>query len=329
MTLHVFVTSDEIPPPALEVLRGVSRVRANREPGTLRRGALLEGVRGADGILCLLSDRIDAEVFSRAGRLRVVSNMAVGYDNVDLAEATRRGVMVTNTPDVLTETVADLTMGLIIAVSRRIVEADRYVREGGWRVSWTPMQMVGTDVHGKTLGIYGLGRIGLAVARRARGFGLTTLYSSRSRNARAEREAGLEYVSKEELLERSDYLTVHVPLTPETRHSIGEREIGKMKRGAFLVNTSRGAVVDERALRRALGRGRIAGAALDVFEEEPIGRSDPLTRLPNVVLLPHIGSASIETRTAMAVLAARNIVAALKGETPPSLVNHLVLRRRK
>lgn len=329
MTFEVYVTSDEVPKAALDVLRSVSHVRVNGVPGTLAREALLKEVRGADGVLCLLSDKMDGEVLSRASRLRVISVMAVGYDNVDLGEATRRGVMVTNTPDVLTETVADFTVALLLAIARRIVEADRYVREGGWTVSWTPMQMVGADVHGKTLGIYGLGRIGQAVARRARGFGLRTLYFSRSRNPRAERELGLEFVPMKELLARSDFITVHVPLTAETRHSIGVKEIAQMKRGAFLVNTSRGAVVDEGALRAALQRGRIAGAALDVFEKEPIGRDDPLTRRPNVVLLPHVGSATVETRTAMAVLAARNIVAALRGGTPPNLVNRVTGDRRR
>ena len=197
-----------------------------------------------------------------AGRLGIVGNMAVGYGNVDVAEATRRGVMVTNTLEVLTETTADLAVGLMFAVARRIVEADRYLRSGRWKVRWNPMMMVGTDVHGKTLGIYGLGRIGLAVARRARGFGMNVLYNDAFRDEKAEKENGLKFASFDNMLAAADFLTIHVPMTLETRHRIGRREIGLMKRGAFLINTSRGPVVDEKALYTALARRKIAGRPL-------------------------------------------------------------------
>ena len=328
MTFRVYVTSNEVPRSAFDILGSVSQVRVNRRPGVLARRTLLKEVADADGLLCLLTDRLDAQALARAGKLRVISNMAVGYDKVDLDEASWRGIMVTNTPDVLTETVADLAFGLILAVARRMVEADRYVREGRWKISWSPMQMVGTDVHGKTLGIYGLGGIGAAVAKRAKGFGMKVVYCGRTRNERAEREEGVEFADPDEVLGRADFLTLHVPLTPETRHLIGEREIARMKKSSFLINTSRGPVVDEKALYAALRRRRLAGAALDVFEKEPVGRDNPFGRLPNVILLPHMGSATVETRTAMAESAARNLAACLRGETPPNLVNREVLHRK-
>ena len=325
----MYVTSNEIPRSALDALKRIARVKVNTKDGALARKTLLEEVADVDALLCLLTDRVDATVMERAGRLKVVGNMSVCFDNVDVGEATRMGIMVTNTPEVLTETVADFTIGLMLTVARRIVEADRYVRGGRWRFQWSPMMMVGTDVYGKTLGIYGLGRIGLAVARRAKGFGMKVLYNDAVRNERAEVDNGIAFASLDDLLAEVDFLTIHVPLTPMTRHRIGRRELGLMKRSAFLINTSRGPVVDEKAVYSALARRRIAGAALDVFEEEPIGPRNPLARLTNVVLVPHIGSASIETRTAMAELAARNIVVALKGDTPPNLVNKEVLGRSR
>lgn len=288
---------------------------------------LQEEVTDVDGLLCLLTDRIDAPIIKRAKRLRVISNIAVGYDNIDIDEATKKGIIVTNTPGVLTETVADLTVGLMLAIARRLPEADRYVREGKWKVRWSPMMMVGSDIHSKTLGIYGLGRIGMAVAKRVRGFDMKIIYFDSVRNKQAETEGGLSFVGLDELLTMSDFVTLHVPLTPETRHSIGRREFALMKNGAFLINTSRGPVVDERALYAALAKGKIAGAALDVFEKEPIGPGNPLAHLANVILLPHIGSASIETRTAMANLAASNMATALKGKIPPNVVNKAVVAR--
>ena len=304
----------------------MAQVRVNPRDKPPSRGELLREAARVEGLLCLLTDRIDARVMERAKGLRVIGNMAVGYDNVEIDEATNRGIMVTNTPGILTETVADLTVGLMIAIARRIVEADRYVRRGRWKVRWSPMMMVGSDITGKTLGIYGLGRIGLAVAKRVRGFGMKTVYYDNVRNQQAERDHNLVFVTLDNLLEMSDFVTIHVPLTPETRHSIGQKELGLMKRSSFLINTSRGAVVDEKALYSALADKRLAGAALDVFEKEPLARDNPLTRLENAILLPHIGSASAETRVAMAELAARNIVAALRGETPPNLVNKQVFR---
>ncbi|MEM2921734.1 MAG: D-glycerate dehydrogenase [Candidatus Bathyarchaeia archaeon] len=324
----VYVTSNEVPEKALQILRSIAEVRINPKDGPPSRETLLKEVADVDGLFCLLTERVDAELMNVAKKLRVVANMAVGYDNINVQEATRRGIVVTNTPGVLTETVADLTMGLILAIARRIVEADRYVRSGKWVISWTPMMMVGSDVYGKTLGIYGLGRIGSAVARRAKGFNMKVIYYDVIRNTELEKILGIEYMPLEDVLKECDYFSIHVPLLPETWHSIGEKQLALMKSSAFLVNTSRGPVVDEKALIKALQEKRIAGAALDVHEKEPIDLANPLLKMDNVILLPHIGSASIETRTAMAVMAAESIASVLKGEVPPNILNRDALKAR-
>lgn len=324
--MKIYVTSNEIPEEAIRMLSKLGDVKINPTSLPPKREDLLAEIGDADAILCLLTEKIDSELLDKAGRLKVIANMAVGYDNIDLAEATRRGIPVTNTPGVLTETTADTAMALILGIARRIVEADRYVRDGKWTIPWSPMTMVGTDVHGKTLAIYGLGRIGEALAKRARGFDMKIIYYSASRKPEMEVKYEMEYVSLEKALASCDFLSIHVPLRPETRHSIGARELSLMKETAYLINTSRGQVVDQAALVEALRQHRIAGAGLDVFEEEPIPMSSPLLRMDNVVLLPHIGSGSKETRTSMAVVAAENIASALKGMRPPNLVNRDVLR---
>ncbi|HUW65718.1 MAG TPA: D-glycerate dehydrogenase [Spirochaetia bacterium] len=283
------------------------------------RAVLLEKVRPVRGLYTLLTDRIDEEVFHAAPDLKVVANMAVGYDNIDLAQARARGILVTNTPDVLTDATADLTMALMLMTARRVLEANHVLLAGGWR-TWSPMFMAGLDVHGRTLGIVGLGRIGRAVAKRARGFDMDVLYYSRTRRPAVEQELGLTYCPLAELLARSDIVTLHTNLTGEAHHLIGEAELALMKKEAILINTARGAVVDEKALYRALVAGQIWGAGLDVFEEEPVPPVHPLVSLPNVVALPHIGSATVSTRTAMAMLAAQNLVLALEGQVPPNLV---------
>jgi glyoxylate reductase len=287
---------------------------------------LLEKVRGKDGILCLLTDTIDREVMEAAGpKLKVIANYAVGYNNIDVEEATRRGIMVTNTPGVLTETTADLAWALMMSVARRIVEADRFVRAGKFR-GWEPMLLLGTDVYGATLGIVGFGRIGQAMARRALGFDMTVLYYDLQRaSEEIEQKYRVRFTPLPELLQTSDFVSLHVPLTKDTYHLIGERELRMMKREAYLINTARGPVVDEKALVRALREGWIRGAALDVFEREPEVELE-LLELENVVLAPHIGSASYATRTRMAEIAAQNLVKALQGEIPPNLVNPEVLR---
>ena len=289
---------------------------------------ILEKVRDIDGLLCLLTDKIDARVIEAGERLKVISNYAVGYDNIDVEAATKKGIYVTNTPGVLTETTADLAWAILMAIARRVVEADKYVRAGRWIHAWGPKMMLGSDVHGKTLGIVGLGRIGSAVARRAKGFNMRVIYYDVIRREDLEGELGLEYKPLEELLREADYITLHVPLTKDTYHLIGERELNMMKPTAYLINTSRGAVIDQRALYRALKERRIAGAALDVFEKEPIDQDDPLLELDNVVLTPHIGSASVETRKKMAMMAAENLVSVLRGVEPPNLVNPEVRKIR-
>jgi glyoxylate reductase len=284
-------------------------------PGNL---TLRERASEADGIVCLLTDHIDARVIEAAKKLRVISNVAVGYDNIDVAAATARGIAVGNTPGVLTETTADLAWALMLAVARRIVEAERFVRDARWR-TWDPNLLLGHDVHGATLGVVGFGKIGRAVARRARGFDMRVLYTTRSQPE--EDVAGAERVELDELLRESDFVSLHVPLTEQTRHMIGERELRAMKPTAILINTARGPVVDQRALVRALNEGWIAGAGLDVAEVEPIPPGDALMRAPNAVLLPHIGSASHATRERMADMAVDNVLAGLRGERLPNCVN--------
>lgn len=284
------------------------------------REDLLEAVRGAAGVLSTVTEVIDGEFMDAAGDgLKVIANMAVGYDNVDLGAAKERGIVVTNTPGVLDETTADVAFMLLLAAARRLGEAERTLRAGKWEW-WGPKLFTGPDAWGKRIGIVGLGRIGQAVARRARGFGMEVVYYNRSRKEYAEKELGARRVELEELLETSDFVSIHTPLTDETRHLIGAEELGKMKPEAVLVNTSRGPVVDEAALAGALAEGSIFAAGLDVYEEEP--KVHPkLLELENVVLAPHIGSGSIETREKMAVLSAENIRAVLKGEPPKSPVD--------
>lgn len=293
------------------------------------RDVLLHAVAHVDGVLALLTDRIDAELLDAAPRLKVVANMAVGYDNVDLPALTARGVLLTNTPGVLTETTADLVWALILAASRRIVEGHRLIAAGGW-TTWSPMFMVGQDVNGATLGIVGAGRIGAAVARRAVGFGMPILYHNRHPSAGLEAQIGaipgasIRYApTLEELLVAADVVVVMVPLTPETRGMFGAREFALMKPTSVFVNASRGPVVREQELVEALKRGRPWAAGLDVFEVEPIGADHPLLALPNVVAVPHIGSATVATRTRMATMAATNLVAVLTGQPAPNPVNQV------
>lgn len=317
---RVFVTR-AIPQEGLEILGRFCDVEVSTIPGAIPREVLLEKVKGKHGILTLLTDTIDREVMDAASEtLRVISNYAAGFNNIDVKEATRRGIMVTNTPGVLAETTADLAFALLLAVARRIVEGDRLVRSGHF-TGWDPLLLLGEDVYGKTLGIVGLGRIGKAVARRALGFSMQVLYYSRRALPKEEEQAlRVRYVELPELLQCADFVTLHVPLTEATHHLIGERELAMMKKSAYLINTSRGPVVDEKALVRALREGIIRGAALDVFENEP-DVDEGLLTLPNVVLAPHIGSASLATRTRMAMMAADNLVRALRGERPEYLVN--------
>jgi len=288
------------------------------------RDELLRSVADVDGVLALLTERIDQEFLDAAPRCRVVANMAVGYDNVDLAALTRRGVLLTNTPDVLTETTADLVWALMLATARRIVDGSETIKAGRW-TTWSPMFMTGYDVYGATLGIVGAGRIGSAVARRAQGFGMQLLYHNRRPAPGLEAETGAQYRSLDELLREADIVVCLVPLSDETRGVFGAREFALMKPTSIFVNASRGAVVKEAELVEALKRGRPWAAGLDVFEREPIGADHPLAGLPNATIVPHIGSATVRTRTLMATTAARNLLAALTGAPVPNPVNPEVL----
>ncbi len=319
MSGSVYVTRP-IPRAGVDLLRArCARVDVNPHDRASTRAELLAGVRGRDGVLCLLTERIDGEVLEAAGaRCRVFANMAVGYDNVDVAAATRRGVMVTNTPGVLTETTADLAWALMLSIARRIVESDTHFRTGEWE-GWGPLQFLGRDVHGATLGILGAGRIGTAVARRSAGFNMKVLYASRKDNAELDRLGGRR-VEFEDVLRESDFVSIHVPYNQETHHLIGAAQLAMMKPTTYLINTSRGAVVDEAALVEALRAKRIAGAALDVYEKEP-KPAPGLTALDNVVCIPHLGSATEATRGKMATMAAENVLAAIRGERPANLVN--------
>ncbi|MGQ9571810.1 MAG: 2-hydroxyacid dehydrogenase [Dehalococcoidia bacterium] len=323
----VYVTR-ELPSAALEPLREAAAVTV--WPGELPppREVVLAEAASAEGLLTLLTDRIDAEIMAAAPRLRVISNMAVGYDNIDVKEASRRGILVTNTPGVLTETTADFAFALLLAAARRVVEADRYTREGRWK-TWGPQILLGHDVHDATLGVVGLGGVGLEVAKRARGFGMRVLYHDTSRRLKEERRYRLAYVELGQLLAESDFVSLHVPLTAETHHLIGERELSLMKPTAVLVNTARGPVVDQRALWRSLKEGRIAAAAIDVSDPEPIPPDDPLLELDNIIITPHIASASVATRLAMAKIAVENLLAALRGQVPRHCVNREAIRRRR
>ncbi len=318
-----------LPSEALERLSGRTEVRMwDRDEIPPPREVLLREVGEIDGLVSLLTDRIDAELLDRAPRLRVVANVAVGFDNIDVPAATERGVVVTNTPGVLTETVADFTMALLLGTARRLVEADKYTRANRWK-SWELMLFLGQDVHGATLGLVGLGRIGGAVARRAHGFGMRILYHDVIRRADLEKELGITYRPFEEVLGEADFVSVHVPLMPETRHLIGREQLRMMKPTAVLINTSRGPVVDTMALAEALSDGTIWAAGLDVFEVEPVPSDHPLLALENVIVVPHIASASVVTRTKMAVMAVENLLAVLEGRRPEHLVNPEVLERAR
>jgi len=307
-------------PEARAILDETFDVEYWKRPERIDRAELLERVTDKDALVCLLTEKVDEELLSAATKLRVAATVSVGYDNIDVAACTRHKVIAANTPGVLDETTADFAWTLLMAVSRRLIEGDAWMRTGAWP-GWDLDQLLGSDVFGKTLGIVGFGRIGQRVARRAQGFQMRVLYCNTKRvPLDVERELAAEFASMDEVLERSDFVTLHVPLRPATRHLISTDALGKMKRTGYLINTSRGPVVDESALATALEQKRIAGAALDVFEREPqvlpalLGRKD-------VVLAPHIGSATIETRTKMAVMAATNAAALFQGHPPPNALN--------
>ena len=315
-----------IPEAGLRLLREAAEVRLWEEELPPSPEELAELLRGCAGALTLLTDAITAEVLEREPGLRVVSNLAVGYDNIDVEAATERGVAVCFTPGVLTETTADLAFALLMTAARRVVEGVDYVRAGKWK-TWGPLTLLGRDVHGATLGIVGFGRIGREVAKRAAGFEMRVLYYDAVRDEAVERDRGVTYRELDDLLREADFVSVHVALTPETTGLIGAREFGLMKREAVLINTARGPVVDTEALVTALRDGDIFAAALDVTDPEPLPADHPLVSLPNAIVVPHIASASVATRDRMAALAARNLIAVLRDEEPPHIVNPEVLRR--
>ncbi|MEZ7197670.1 2-hydroxyacid dehydrogenase [Pseudodesulfovibrio karagichevae] len=316
----VYVTR-QIPEQGLDLLRQAAEVEVNPKDSPVPRAELLEIIRDCQGVIGLLTEKIDAEFFDAAPNLKGYANYAVGFDNIDVPEATRRGLPVTNTPDVLTNATAECAWSLLFAVARRVVEADKVMRSGDWP-GWGPLQFIGGDVTGKTLGIVGAGRIGTAMARMSRGFDMPVLYTSSSgrRNEVLDKELNGRLVSFDELLEQSDFISLHTPLNPGTRHLFGAEAFKRMKKTAYIINTGRGPVIDEQALLAALKAGEIAGAGLDVYENEP-ALTPGLAELDNVVLLPHVGSGTESARTDMSVLAARNMLAMLKGDKPETCLN--------
>ncbi len=313
--------------PALEMLAKFD-VTLHKKQTPPTKKEILKNVAGKDAILCMLSDKIDREVMEAAGpKLRIISSYSTGFEHIDVAEATKRGIYVTYTADILAEATADLTFALLLACARNILAGDMMVRQRKWKVGWMPDLLLGQNVHRATIGIIGMGRIGTAVARRARGFGMKIIYNSMRRNEKAESELGAQYSSLDDLLTESDFVAIHTTLNDASRHLMNKEHFQKMKKTAFLINTARGAVVNERDLVTALKKGLIAGAGLDVFEREPLGAS-PLLKMKNVVLLPHIGSADKATRSKMAQVAAKNILDVLGGKEPDPayLVNPQVRR---
>jgi glyoxylate reductase len=290
---------------------------------------IIQKAANIDALASLLSDKIDAEVFDAAPNLKIVSQLAVGYDNIDVKEATKRGIYVTNTPGVLTETTADFAWALLMAAARRVTEADNYVRSGKWKVGWHPSMLSGRDIYGATIGVVGAGRIGAAVAKRAKGFNMRILFYDVVPRPELEKELNAKRVDLETLLKESDFVSVHVPLLKDTYHLINKERLRLMKKTAYLINNSRGPVVDEKALYEALETDQIAGAGLDVFEQEPTPIDNPLLNLDNIVVAPHISSASYETRSRMAEMVAENLVSFFDGEVPPNLVNREVLNIKK
>ncbi|MED1915577.1 D-glycerate dehydrogenase [Bacillus thuringiensis] len=315
---QVFVTR-KLNPEVIAMLEKVAQVEQWTKNTPIPRELLLEKIEHVDAVLTMLTERVDEEFLACTKRLRIVANMAVGYDNIDLEACRRHEVIVTNTPDVLTESTADLAFALLMATGRRLTEANRFLLQGEW-TSWSPTLMAGQNVYGSTLGIIGMGRIGEAVGRRAKGFGMRILYHNRNRKPQAERETGARYADLAELLQESDYVVLLTPLTEDTRMLMGEKQFSLMKETAVFINVSRGGTVDESALYQALVDKKIWAAGLDVFAVEPVPMDNPLLQLPNVVALPHIGSATVQTRAEMARLAAANIVAVLSGRGPLTAV---------
>lgn len=323
MAKYRVLVTRRIPEEGLAMLAAQCDIEMNPHDRPMTRPELLAAVAGKDGVLCLLTDKVNAELFDAAPSVRGYANYAVGYDNMDVAEASRRKIPLSNTPDVLTDATADMAWALLFAAARRVVESDTVMRSGSWN-GWGPLQFIGGDIFGATLGIVGAGRIGAAMAARSKGFNMRVVYSDERPNEALERELGASRVGFDELLAVSDYVSVHVPLMPETRHLFNAAAFAKMKRTAYLINTSRGPVIDEAALVTALRDRTIAGAGLDVYEKEPL-MADGLAGLDNVVITPHTASATFASRRGMATKAATNLLAMLDGRRPPDCINPGVL----
>jgi glyoxylate reductase len=319
----VYITR-RIPDEAIELLEAHFNVEINPQDRVLSKEELLENVKGVDAVLCVINDNIDKEVFEAAGeKCKIFANYGVGYNNIDVTCATKNGVIITNTPGVLDDATADLAWTLLMAVSRRILSADKFTRNGAFQ-AWDPMMFLGRDITGKTLGLVGAGRIGFNFAKKAKAFDMKILYTGLRHNFKLENELGAIFVDKETLLKEADFVSLHVPLLPSTTHYISEKEFSLMKKTSVIVNTSRGPVIDEKALVKALRQGEIWGAGLDVYENEPEIEPE-LLDMNNVVIVPHIASATMETRTNMGLIAARNIIKVLSGELPDSCINKEVL----
>ena len=326
MKKKVYVTR-LIPEPALSILSKECDITVNKKPNPPTKKEILSNIRGMDAILCTLSDTIDREIMDAAGpNLKVISSYSTGYDHIDIEEANRRGIYVAYTSDILTESTADLTFALILSLARKVVEADEFVRKKLWKYGWMPKLFLGSDVNGMTLGIFGLGRIGSAVARRAKGFNMKILYYNRHRIINQLDDSIANYVDINKLLKESDFLSIHANLNKHSFHFFNEAKFRKMKNTAFVINTSRGQIIDQRALIKALRNRWIAGAGLDVYEKEPICSSNALLGMNNVIILPHIGSATYQTRSKMARVAAENILNILNGIEPLYLVNPQILK---
>ena len=327
MNRRILVTG-RLPQDIMTSLSKKYEAEINVEDKPFDRQKLLDGIKDKEGLLSMITDTVDEEVLDRADHLKMIAQFGVGYNNIDVKAATARGILVSNTPGVLTDATAELAFALILAISRRLVEGDRMTREGRFRC-WAPMLFLGREVTGKTLGVIGMGKIGKAVAQRARCFNMPILYHNRSRMSKShEKELMAKYVDMKTLLSQADFISLHVPLSEQTRHLIGSQELSLMKPTAYLINTSRGPVVDEQALLETLRNGRIGGAGLDVYENEP-ALTPGLAELDNVILLPHVGSGTLETRFRMANMAVENLIAGLSGKVPPNLVNPEVLPKRR
>jgi len=316
--MKIFITR-KIPEKGLDLLKEKHELEINPHDRVLTKNEIIKGVKGKDGLLCLLTDPIDKDVIQSEPKLKMIASYAVGYDNIDIKNATKNKIPVSNTPGVLTDATAEMTWALIFSVSRKIVEADKFTRAGKFK-GWGPMLMLGQDISNKTLGIIGAGRIGTAVAMKSKGFKMNILYYNNSENEILDRDLKAKKVDLNEVLNESDFISLHVPLNKSTHHLIGEEELKKMKKTAVLINTSRGPVVDEKALIKALKNKWIFGAGIDVYENEP-DISEELIGLDNVILQPHSASATISSRSKMSVIAAENMIAGLKGEKPPNCVN--------